>query len=294
MFNGFVAIDKPAGITSFDVVRKLKKIFKTGKIGHAGTLDPFATGVLPLAIGEYTKLIEYLASQSKTYDFTIKFGAQTDTGDLEGNVIATSSIMPDISAITDILSKFTGKITQTPPKYSAIKINGVRAYAMARNGEEFIIPSREIEVFSLVFNNLDEANKTASFTAKVSKGTYIRTLGEDIAIELGTLGHLISLKRTNVGNISMNQTLKLENLENMVNIGKSASGIFLNNTGILDDIPVFDVTHDMLEKLKKGQFVLVNENVSDANPIIISLNGNIVGVAKQEQNLLKPLKNLNL
>ena len=186
--DGLIIINKPKGFTSQDAVSKVKKILNVKKAGHTGTLDPLATGVLPVLIGKYTKLSKYLIEHNKVYIAKIKFGEKRDTGDLEGNVIETSKlIINNEEIIKNVLNSMLGKQMQVPPIYSAIKVNGKKLYEYARLGEEVEIPAREIEIYKLGFIDFDEANQELKIEICCSKGTYIRTLCEDISKRLGTV-----------------------------------------------------------------------------------------------------------
>ena len=197
--NGWIILDKPQNISSNQALRKIQYELHAKKAGHIGTLDPFATGVLPLAFGEATKLIPYLEGNTKTYVFELEFGTTTSTLDTEGEITSTSPNIPTLEQIEQIIPQFIGKITQTPPMYSAIHINGTRAYELARKGISVEIPKREITIYSLILKSYSKASKKALFEVTCSKGTYVRTLGADIAKSLDTVGYLTSLRRTKNG-----------------------------------------------------------------------------------------------
>lgn len=213
--NGIIIINKPAGLTSQQVVSKVKRELNIKKAGHTGTLDPLATGVLPILIGDATKISKYLIEHDKTYIATLKLGEQRETGDLEGEVIATSDKkIISKSEVKEVLKSFLGKQTQIPPKYSAIKIDGKKLYEYARNGEDVEIPSREIEIYKIDLINFDIENQEIKFEVSCSKGTYIRTLCEDIALKLGTVGFMKELKRTKAGIFDIKDSVTFEDLEN--------------------------------------------------------------------------------
>ena len=211
MLDGIFLIDKEAGLTSRKVDNIIGKRYGTHAVGHLGTLDPFATGLLIVAINKGTKLLTYLSDGDKTYEATLKLGQKTSTGDLEGEVVEEKEI-PSISKakLDEVLHSFLGKSKQIPPKFSAIKVNGVPMYKATLQGKEVELKPRDITIYSIEGNI--EGN-LIHFTAKVSKGTYIRTLGEDIAEKLGTVGHLISLRRLTVGDISVDQAKKIDDLK---------------------------------------------------------------------------------
>lgn len=251
--NGWLIIDKPAGMGSTDVVNQTRRLLDANKNGHAGTLDPFATGVLPVAFGEATKLIPYITDGSKEYEFTLKFGTATNTDDTEGEVIAHSDIIPSTEQILSALPQFTGTVTQIPPAYSAIKINGERAYKLARKGKTPDMPPRQIEIYKLELLNRLSAD-SFYFRVCCSKGTYIRSLGRDIALKLGTYGHLQALRRTKCAVFTLNDTILLENLKNMVYEEERLSKLLPVETS-LRDIAVIAVSEEDAVKLRHGQSV---------------------------------------
>lgn len=213
--NGILIVNKPKQYTSHDVVAKVKKICKE-KVGHTGTLDPMATGVFPLLLGQGTKLSKYLINHDKTYIATIQLGQKTDTLDSEGNIIEEKSVDKstwDKARIQQTLETLEGKQVQTPPMYSAIKVNGKKLYEYARNGENVKIEPRQIEIYSLELLNVDNINKTIHFKVECSKGTYIRTLCEEVAERLGTVGYMKELNRTRVGDFYIENSITIEQLE---------------------------------------------------------------------------------
>lgn len=214
--DGIILINKEKGCTSHDVVNKVKHIFNE-KVGHTGTLDPNATGLLPILIGKGTKLSAYLINHDKEYEVTLKLGIKTDTADSEGKVIneqkVDNSIMQS-EKIVKVLDSFIGKQMQTPPIYSAIKINGKKLYEYARKNIEVEIEPRQIEIFSIQLDEINEDEKIICFTVKCSKGTYVRSLCEDIAERLGTIGYMKELNRVKVGIFDIKNSIKIEELEN--------------------------------------------------------------------------------
>lgn len=251
--NGWICLNKPEGITSnFALISASKKIKeltgKKEKIGFVGTLDPFASGVLPLAIGEATKFIPYLGSQ-KEYFFNVRFGAETDTLDKTGKTINSSFKFPSKNEILSVLPEFLGEISQTPPKFSAIKINGQRACDLMRRGKDVTLKSRKIHIFSL--DLVDFSDKTASFKATVSQGTYIRTLALDIAKRLNTLCYVEALTRQKSGFFSINHSKSLENLKKISHT-KELLGEILTLDSPLDDIPVYYLACERVVKLRNG------------------------------------------
>lgn len=210
--DGIIIINKQKGYTSHDVVNKIRKIYNTKKVGHTGTLDPNATGVLPILIGKATKLSEYLIEHDKTYIATLKLGEKTDTGDSEGNVIETQDVLSiSQEKVMQILPTFLGEQFQTPPMYSAIKIEGKKLYEYAREGKTIELPKRKIHIYDIKLEKLEDSE--IKFIVSCSKGTYIRSLCEDIAIRLGTVGYMKELTRVQVDRFSIENSCTLEELE---------------------------------------------------------------------------------
>ena len=255
MLNGWIILDKPVGLGSTQTVGAVKRILKEAgepktKVGHGGTLDPLASGVLPVALGEATKLCGRLLDATKGYDFSVRFGEETDTLDAEGEVIATSKVRPKRQEVEAVLAAFIGEIEQIPPAYSALKIAGKAAYARARAGEEIELSPRIVTVFDLKL--LELTNESASFSATVSKGTYIRSLARDIAYALGSLGHVSYLRRTRAGPFSIGSAISLDFLEEVAK-ARALTRTVLPLTAALDDIPALPVTTRQAEMLRQGQ-----------------------------------------
>lgn len=249
--SGWLVVDKPRDMGSTQVVSLTRRLFNAQKNGHCGTLDPFATGVLPIAFGEATKLISYVTDGEKEYEFVLYFGEETDTLDTEGQVVAVSEIIPSESEIKAVLPQFVGEITQVPPAYSAIKVDGKRAYDLARQGKEVQIPERRINIYALELLEMI-TNRTARLQVRCSKGTYVRTLGADIARRLGSCGHLKELRRTKCGNFDLSQKILLENIKNM-EYGEALMKSLLPVMTCLRDIAVIAVGEEEAKKLKLGQ-----------------------------------------
>lgn len=249
--NGWLIVDKPRDMGSTDVVNLTRRLFNAKKNGHAGTLDPFATGVLPVAFGEATKLIPIVTDGRKEYEFIVQWGVATNTDDSEGEVTTRSDKFPTREEIMAVIPSFIGEIKQIPPVYSAIKINGERAYNLARKGEEIEMPERLITIYNLEFlENL--AENQARFRVECSKGTYVRTLGHDMALKLGTVGHLRELRRTKCGNFSLEDTILLENIKKVVH-SEDLKEFLLPLLTSLRDIAVIAVSEADAVKLKLGQ-----------------------------------------
>ncbi len=213
--NGWLIVDKPQGIGSTQVVTLTRRLFNAQKNGHTGTLDPFASGILPIAFGEATKLIDFLDDETKEYEFTVQWGAETDSADSDGTVIAAGARIPADEEIKAVLPLFRGEISQVPPAFCAVKINGQRAYDLARKGEQVEIPERRVTVHQLEFTGSLPGNRSC-FKVCCSKGTYVRSLGRDIARKLGSLGYLCRLRRTRSGIFDQSDKILLETLQNVV------------------------------------------------------------------------------
>ncbi|KQU61679.1 pseudouridine synthase [Sphingomonas sp. Leaf339] len=258
--HGWIILDKPLGLGSTQAVSAVKRALRNGgygkfKVGHGGTLDPLATGVLPIAVGEATKLAGRLLDSDKIYAFTIRFGEQTDTLDGEGAVIATSPVRPTVSAVESVLARFTGPIDQVPPAYSALKVDGERAYDRARAGEEVVLKSRAVVIHDLRSSALpqtEEELEEATFIAHVSKGTYIRSLARDIALTLGTVGHVTMLRRIKAGPFGLKSAITLDKLAELGQ-SRALEGILLPLRAGLDDIPAFPLTPDQAGALRQGR-----------------------------------------
>lgn len=216
--NGIIIIDKPKNCTSHDIVRKAKRIFDQ-KVGHTGTLDPNATGVLPLLIGKGTQIAKYIINHDKTYEAVLKLGEETDTADIEGKILETKEVPKESlqnEKVKEILKSFIGKQEQIPPIYSAIKVKGKKLYEYARKGVKVEIQPRQIEIYDIELINIEQQNKTIKFKVKCSKGTYIRTLCEDIAKKLDTVGYMKELNRTQVGEFEIENSITIDELEKQI------------------------------------------------------------------------------
>ena len=282
--HGWLNINKEPNMTSFDVIREVRKKFKIKKVGHAGTLDPFATGVLPIAIGNATKLIEYLVAKDKTYVFTVEFGKTTDTLDIDGKITDSTERVPTNEECRSVINNFLGVITQIPPKYSAIKINGKRAYDLARNNQEFEIKPRNVSVHSLELLGFDEEKSHATYRVKCSKGTYIRSLARDIAESMQTLGFVIKLIREEVGSFLIDNSIKLNEL---------SSEKVLSIEYVLDDIPVVDIDRANASKVSNGQNIKIFGDDENYDLVFIKNNNELISIGSSQNGFYKPLKNFN-
>jgi len=259
LIHGWIVLDKPVGLGSTTAVSAVKRILREAgepktKVGHGGTLDPLASGVLPIALGEATKLCGRMLDATKEYEFTIRFGEETDTLDTEGQVIATSDVRPSLADVGAVLPRFTGEIEQVPPAYSALKVGGKAAYQRARAGEELEMKARRVTVEVLKLLPAEPARREDQITlaATVSKGTYIRSLARDIAQALGTVGHVSYLRRTRAGPFLVAQAISLDFLDEAAK-ARALTRTVLPLTAALDDIPALPVTPDQAQLLRHGQ-----------------------------------------
>ena len=258
--SGWLILDKPRGLGSTQAVSAVKRVLRQGgyaktKVGHGGTLDPLAEGVLPIALGEATKLAGRMLDSDKIYDFTIAFGSQTDTLDTEGKVVATSEHIPDYGDIEDVMYSFLGDIDQVPPAYSAIKIDGKRAYDLARGGEDVEVPVRRITIHDIEYRAESEepdGTRWATLRARVSKGTYIRSLARDIALALGTVGHVTYLRRIKAGPFREERAISLDKLEEIAK-GAPIENLLLPLEAGLDDIPALQLDPDSAQAVRQGR-----------------------------------------
>lgn len=296
--HGWINLYKPRGISSAKAVAKIKYILNTPKVGHAGTLDVEAEGVLPIAIGEATKLVSYLVEQRKWYVFTMKFGASTDSGDSSGKIEARSSYIPTYEDCLSVEEIFRGEIIQVPPKYSALKINGVRAYHLARQGQDVNLAPRKVTIFDLKLQAYDLTLGTATYIAECSKGTYIRTLSYDIALYLQSLSFVIELARTRVGCFSSDyQSINLETLNN---VSKEVGIQYINNCImnpqiVLHDIPSLVICKEVAQKVHWGQLVSLPELpiVPRYHLLWLKYNDKLVAIGKLENNYFRALRVFN-
>lgn len=292
--DGWLVIDKPYDMGSTKVVGKCRYLTKAQKVGHAGTLDPLATGVLPIAFGEATKTIPFLVNAKKTYRFTVSWGEERSTDDKEGEVVEQSDVRPARQDILAALSLFTGVIKQRPPAFSAIKIDGKRAYDLARAGEYVEMKEREVEVFTLTL--LESDNDTATFEMECSKGTYVRSVGRDLARVLGTFGYISSLRRTKVGSFDESDTISLEKLEELVHSAPLEGWLF-NVVTVLGDILALAVTEDQAAFLKNGGFIPAGElPLSNRTGDLYKamLDDKIIALCELDEDFLKPVRVFNL
>ena len=299
--DGWLVLDKPVGLTSNEALTRLKKIFHPEKVGHAGTLDPLASGCLPIAFGEATKTVSFAMDGRKVYRFTVRWGEATASDDTEGEVTATSDVRPACEDIRAVLPEFTGTILQVPPKFSAIKVEGARAYDLAREGEEVELEAREIDVHRLDLVDCPDADH-AVFEAECGKGTYVRALARDLGLRLGTHGHVTHLRRLLVGPFAEADMIPLETLEDL---GQCAPGAGLSEAHApfimpvqtaLDDIPALAVSRQDAARLRQGQGVLLRGRDAPAftGPVCVTAQGELVALGEVERGELLPRRVFHL
>lgn len=291
--NGWLIIDKPCGMGSTAVVGRTRWLLQAKKNGHTGTLDPFASGVLPIAFGEATKLVPFVTDGRKEYEFVLKWGEQTSTDDIEGEVVARSDKIPAHDEIMAVLPAFIGRITQVPPVYSAIKINGQQAYKLARRGQEVDMPARKIEIYALEL--LEEYADSAKFRVECSKGTYVRTLGRDLALKLSTVGHLTMLRRTKCGNFSIQDTILLDSLEKMEYVDKRRKSLLPMETSLRDIAEIAVSVEDAL-KLIQGQSLSPKGFEVDAseNLVAVKYQNCLIALVRIDERKIAPVRVFNL
>ena len=292
--SGWIFVNKPKNVSSFDVIRRLKKIFSIKRIGHAGTLDPLATGILPIAFGSATKTIPYLVSSKKEYRFSISWGIRTTTHDMEGEVIDESNFVPSKEDILDAVSDFKGEFYQRPPKYSAVKINGQRAYKLARSGIDFNIKEKKVKLYELILKD-HKKNKT-EFLAKVGKGFYIRSLARDLCEKLATPGVIDSLERTELGQFSIENAFSLETIEKLVHsapAGMVGGNLLVPLSEVLDDIPALLISDKEAKRFQQGQSFSNNDLLKYSKlgrEVLLLKDNRPIGLATVVENSFKPKK----
>ena len=282
MIDGFINLNKPSGMTSHDAVNRVRKIFSTRKVGHAGTLDPQACGVLPIAINQATKFIEYLADCDKTYRAEILFGTATDSGDLEGEVIARAEnfYMPTADELNAALKNFVGEIEQTPPKFSAIKIHGRKAYDLARKNLAFDMPTRRVKIFRLELVAIDE--NSATIEIDCGKGTYIRSLAIDIGERLNLPATLKNLLRLKVGDFDLKSSLTLDEIKNF------GEDCLLPIEDCLKHLPTFELDERRIRAFMNGLPTTIH--LPDEKVLRIISGGKFLGVGRIERGELRSSK----
>lgn len=296
--HGWVAFDKPYGMSSTQAVAKIRWLFNAEKAGHGGTLDPLATGLLPIALGEATKTVQWAMDGRKVYRFRVAWGAETTTDDLEGEVSARSDVRPEKTRIEAILKDFIGEIMQAPPAFSAIKINGERAYDLARAGEAPEMVERPVFVEELRLVNA-ESSDHADFEVVCGKGTYIRSLARDMGLKLGCLGHISRLRRVSVGALTEAQMISLEKLEELSHKPDREGALkeaLCSIETVLDGIPALAVMDQDAAKLRQGQKVLLRgaQAPVSAQAVLVRHEGKPLGICEISQGALKTIRLFNL
>ena len=298
--NGWLVIDKPAGPTSAAIVARVRRATQAARVGHAGTLDPLAKGVLPIALGEATKTVAYAMDAGKSYRFTIRWGEARTTDDADGAVTAESEVRPGTDAIRAALAAFTGVIDQRPPAYSALKVDGVRAYVLARADQPPHLPARAVRIDRIALIGVPDPDH-AEFDVRCGKGAYMRSLARDIARHLGTLGHVAALRRLAVGRFTEDQAISLERLDA---VGHSAAlrECLLPVATALDDIPALALTEMEAERLRHGRAVQVLRDrdrtrigaLGDGAIVCATAAGIPVALSRVDGAQIRPVRVLNL
>jgi tRNA pseudouridine55 synthase len=291
--DGWVVLDKPLGMGSTQAVGKVRWLFSAEKAGHGGTLDPLATGILPIALGEATKTVPFIMDGRKEYRFTLRFGEARSTDDGEGEVTATSDVRPTDEAIRAALGPFIGCIEQMPPAFSALKIGGQRAYDLARAGETVELKLRPVTIDRLELLARPDADH-ADFVVGCGKGTYIRSLGRDLAKALGTVGHLSALRRTAVGPFREDAAISLSKLEDLGHNSRLLGALVPVATA-LDDIPALALTGTQADRLRHGQPVLLTRDAPPSGTLVRAESGSkLVALVRSDGAALQPVRVFNL
>ena len=291
--DGWVILDKPVGLGSTPAVSRVRRLFGAQKAGHGGTLDPLASGVLPIALGEATKTVPFVMDGRKEYRFTLRFGQARSTEDAEGEVTATSDVRPTDAAIRGALAAFVGEIEQVPPAFSALKVDGKRAYDLARAGEPVDLKPRRIVIERLELLGRADTDH-ADFVVSCGKGTYIRSLGRDLALALGTVGYLSALRRTAVGPFREEAAISLPKLEALGHI-PALLGALAPVATALDDIPALALTEAQADRLRQGQPVLLTRDAPPSGALLRAETGSrLVALVRSDGTSLKPVRVFNL
>jgi len=287
--DGWVALDKPVGLTSTQAVSRLKRIYNAQKAGHAGTLDPLASGILPVAFGEATKTVPFVQDGEKAYRFTVLWGVETDTDDSDGRAMRESAVRPERAAIEALLPQFVGEIMQTPPQFSAIKIAGERAYDIAREGELVDLKPRAVKIRSLTL--IDASRDDATFVMECGKGAYVRALARDLGRILGCFGHVTALRRTRVGPFLEEDAYTLDEIE-MQNMAAEA---LLSVEAGLAELPCVVVDRDTAARLRRGGSVILRGRDAPHEGVVYAACGGVpVAFGEIVQGALAPARVFNL
>ena len=291
--DGWVVLDKPVGLGSTRAVGRVRRLFGAQKAGHGGTLDPLASGVLPIALGEATKTVPFVMDGRKEYRFTLRLGEARSTEDAEGEVTATSAARPTDEAIRAVLLRFTGEIGQRPPAFSALKIDGKRAYDLARAGQTIELATRTVRIDRLELLDRIDIDQ-ADFVVACGKGTYIRSLGRDIALALGTVGHLSALRRTAAGPFRQEAAISLSKLEALGHIPPLLGALAPVATA-LDDIPAVALTEAQADRLRQGQPVSLTRDAPPSGALVrVETGSRLVALVRSDGASLQPVRVFNL
>ena len=291
--DGWVVLDKPVGLGSTPAVSRVRRLFGAEKAGHGGTLDPLASGVLPIALGEATKTVPFVMAGSKEYRFTLCFGEARSTDDAEGEVTDSSAVRPGDEAIRTVLARFTGDVEQTPPVFSALKVEGRRAYDLARAGEPVDLKPRRVRIERLVMVDRTDSEH-ADFVVLCGKGTYIRSLGRDLARALGTVGYLSALRRTAAGPFREEAAISLSKLEALGHI-PALFGALAPVATALDDIPALALTETQADRLRLGQPVRLTREAPPSGALVRAEAGSkLIALARWDGVALQPVRVFNL
>jgi len=297
--HGWVVLDKPIGMTSTHAVSVIKRLFAAKRAGHAGTLDPLASGCLPIALGDATKTVPFVIDGRKIYHFTVRWGEERDTDDAEGRVVASSNARPTPEAITAVLPRFIGAIEQVPPRFSAIKIEGERAYDIARDGEEFELKPRVVNIDRLALVETTDPDCTC-FEAECGKGTYVRALARDLGRTLGCYGHVSALRRMAVGPFAEPDMISLERVEALCHRAAAGEGsladALLPVATALDDIPALAVSRADATRLRGGQAVLMHGRDAPVvrGTVYVTASGGLIALAEVDRGEIVPKRVFNL
>ena len=297
--HGWVVLDKPVGMTSTHAVSVVKRLFSAKRCGHAGTLDPLASGALPIALGEATKTVPFVMDGRKLYRFTIRWGEERDTDDAEGRTVSISKERPSPEAVHALLPSYTGLIQQIPPRYSAIKIEGERAYDLARDGEQVELAPRPVEIGRLELVNIPDPDH-AVLEAECGKGTYVRSLARDLGRALGCFGHVSALRRAAVGSFGEETMILLEQLEALCHRAASGEGSLADALmpveTALDDIPALAVSWADAARLQRGQAVLLRgrDAPNFRGTVYVTVSGQLLALAELDRGEIVPKRVFNL
>jgi tRNA pseudouridine55 synthase len=297
--HGWVVLDKPVGMTSTHAVSVVKRLFSAKRCGHAGTLDPLASGALPIALGEATKTVPFVMDGRKLYRFAIRWGEERDTDDAEGRIVSTSKERPSLEAIRALLPAYTGLIQQVPPRYSAIKIEGERAYDLARDGEQVELVPRPVEIGRLELVTVPDPDH-AVLEAECGKGTYVRSLARDLGRAMGCFGHVSALRRAAVGPFAPETMISLEQLEALCHRAASGEGnladALMPVETALDDIPALAINRADAARLQRGQAVLLRgrDAPNFRGTVYVTVSGQLLALAELDRGEIVPKRVFNL